>query len=80
MNKKVRSIEVDEDLLFYYLNLTLIDAELTKTDDYRAIMLNAFNQNKERYCKLFNSVDDGGVTFQLLDNAYLRKGYCENCN
>ncbi|PHS08103.1 MAG: hypothetical protein COA88_07355 [Kordia sp.] len=80
LEKKVRSISVDEDLLFYYLNMTLIDNELTKKADYRTIMLNAINMNKERYCKLFNSKDDGGVTFQLLDNEYLRKTYCENCN
>ncbi|WP_411894232.1 hypothetical protein [Winogradskyella sp. A2] len=80
LNNKARSIDVDEDLIFYYLNLTLINTELTKRDDYRAIMLNAYNQNKERYCNLFNSVDDGGVTFQLLDNEYLRNGYCENCD
>ena len=55
--------------------MTLIDKELTKNTDYRTIMLNAINMNKERYCMLFNSKDDGGVTFQLLDNEYLRKTY-----
>lgn len=79
LTNRARSIEVDEDLLFYYLNLTLINEELTKTDDYRAIMLNAINLNKERYCTLFNAVEDGGVTFQLLRNDYLRKSYCESC-
>jgi len=80
LEKKVRSISVDEDLLFYYLNMTLIDNELTKNMDYRTIMLNAINMDKKRYCKLFNAKEDGGVTFQLLDNEYLRKTYCENCN
>lgn len=79
LTNRARSIEVDEDLLFYYLNLTLINEELTKTDDYRAIMLNAINLNKERYCRLFNAIEDGGVTFQLLRNDYLRKSYCESC-
>ncbi len=80
LTNKARSIDVDEDLLFYYLNLTLIDKELTKTDDYRAIMLNAINLNKERYCKIFNAIEEGGVTFQLLQNDYLRNSYCESCN
>ena len=31
------------------------------------------------YCKLFNSIEKGGITFQLLDNEYLRDTYCENC-
>ena len=79
LTKKARSIDVDEDLLFYYLNLTLTDNELTKTDAYRAIMLNAINLNSKRYCKIFNAVENGGVTFQLLANDYLRRSYCESC-
>ncbi len=77
---KAKSIDVDEDLLFYYLHLTLINKELTQTDNYRTIMLNAINLNKSRYCNLFNSVDNDGVTFQLLEDQYLRDTYCENCN
>ncbi len=80
LTDKARQIDVNEDLLFYYLNLTLIDKNLTQTDDYRAIMLNAYNLNKKRYCEIFNAVEDGGVTFQLLEDEYLRSGYCENCN
>ncbi|MEM9680383.1 MAG: hypothetical protein AAF901_08675 [Bacteroidota bacterium] len=79
LTEKARSIDVDEDLLFYYLNLTLINEELTKTDDYRVIMLNASNLNIERYCKIFNAIEEGGVTFQLLRDDYLRASYCENC-
>ncbi|WP_372944359.1 hypothetical protein [Muriicola sp.] len=76
---RVKRIDVDEDLLFYYLNLTLVDKELTREDRYRTIMLNAINLNKDRYCELFNAPADGGVTFQLLENDYLRDTYCENC-
>ena len=80
LEAKARSIEINEDLLFYYLNLTLIDEELTEDENYRTIMLNAIALNKERFCKLFNSVERGGVTFQLLENEYLKNTYCENCN
>ena len=80
LSNKARQIEVDEDLLFYYLNLTLINKELTKTEAYRAIMLNAVNINKNRYCQLFDSPEKDGVTFQLLKDDYLRANYCENCN
>jgi len=79
LESKARSIDIDEDLLFYYLNLTLIDEELTHNSNYRTIMLNAINMNKERYCKLFNSIENGGVTFQLLEDEFLRDTYCENC-
>ncbi|MEJ2112687.1 MAG: hypothetical protein P8X62_02910 [Flavobacteriaceae bacterium] len=80
LENKVNTIEVGEDLLFYYLNLTIINRKLTNTTEYRTIMLNAFNMNQERYCKLFNPFGEGGVTFQLLEDEYLRNTYCENCN
>ncbi|WP_298238720.1 hypothetical protein [uncultured Algibacter sp.] len=79
LENKAKSIDINENLLFYYLNLTLINKELTKNEDYRTIMLNAINMNKTRFCKLFNAVEDGGVTFQLLEDEYLRETYCENC-
>ncbi|MFI1772851.1 hypothetical protein [Thalassobellus citreus] len=80
LENKARSIDINEDLLFYYLNLTLVNVDFTKDLNYKTIMLNAINMNKARYCKLFNAVEDGGVTFQLLENNYLRETYCENCN
>ena len=79
LDKKVREITIDEDLLFYYLNLTITNDYNVASDNYRTIMLNAINMNKERFCKLFNSNLEKGVTFQLLDNSYLKKTYCENC-
>ncbi len=80
LKDKAKSIDIDEDLLFYYLNLTLVDEQLTKSSDYRTIMLNAINMNQERFCQLFDPFGEGGVAFQLLDNEYLRETYCENCN
>jgi hypothetical protein len=79
LEMKVKSIDVDEDLLFYYLNLTLIDEKMTKRSDYRTIMLNAYNINPSRFCDIFEPFGQGGVTFQLLENEYLRETYCENC-
>ncbi len=79
LNDKAKTIAIDENLLFYYINLTIINNELTATDDYRTIMLNAFSMNKKRYCKLYNPFGEGGVTFQLLEDEYLRSYYCENC-
>ncbi|WGH75600.1 hypothetical protein P8625_00110 [Tenacibaculum tangerinum] len=79
LDKKARSITIDEDLLFYYINLTIINKKLTASSEYRTIMLNAITKNKDRFCKLFNPSLEGGVTFQLLEDAYLRKTYCENC-
>ena len=79
LDAKVRTITVDEDLLFYYLNLTITNTYNVASDNYRTIMLNAINMNQQRFCKLFNSSLNTGVTFQLLGNEYLREIYCENC-
>lgn len=79
LENKVTTIDVNEDLLFYYINLTITKDELTQSPDYRAMMLNAYNINPERYCQLFDPYGEGGVTFQLLKNDYLRNYYCENC-
>lgn len=80
LEDKAKSIDINENLLFYYLNLTLVDGKSIYNTDYRTIMLNAINMNKDRYCRLFNSIEKGGVTFQLLEYEYLRETYCENCN
>lgn len=79
LETKVKTIDINEDLLFYYLNLTIVDDKLTKRYDYRTVMLNAYNLNRSRFCALFNTYGKGGVTFQLLENEYLRKTYCETC-
>ena len=79
LEAKSRRIDIDEDLLFYYLNLTMINKQLTQDQDYRTVLLNAFNMNPERFCTLFNSIENGGVTFQLLEDEYLRTTYCESC-
>ena len=79
LENKVKQITVDEDLLFYYLNLTITDKNLTKTTAYKATILNALNMNPKRFCKIFNASLKGGVTFQLLENIELRALYCESC-
>ncbi|MCI2228815.1 hypothetical protein MC378_06515 [Polaribacter sp. MSW13] len=79
LDEKVRTITVDEDLLFYYLNLTITNKFNVASDNYRTIMLNAINMSTKRFCKLFNSSLNEGVTFQLLDNIYLNNTYCESC-
>jgi hypothetical protein len=72
-------IDVEEDLLFYYINLTIAQPKTTASKSYRAIMLNAINLNSERFCAIFKPFGKGGISFQLLDNDYLKKTYCENC-
>ncbi|WP_350292069.1 hypothetical protein [uncultured Croceitalea sp.] len=79
LQPKMKTVDVDENLLFYYLNLTLVNKEIIQNPEYRTIMLNAINLNKERFCRLFNASNEGGVTFQLLEDDYLHDTYCESC-
>jgi hypothetical protein len=80
LQKYVTNIHVEEDLIFYYLNLTMIDSKYTRQTKYRTIMLNSVNQNRDRFCRLFSTYGQGGISFQILDDGYLKKTYCENCN
>ena len=75
-----RKIDVDEELLFYYLNLTVINPKNTNSEAYRTTMLNAINLNQKRFCMLFDPFGKGGINFQLLRDEYLKSTYCENCN
>lgn len=80
LQPKMKTVAVDENLLFYYLNLTLVNKEIIQNPEYRTIMLNAINLNKDRFCRLFNASNEGGVTFQLLEDDYLHDTYCESCD
>ena len=75
-----KRIDVGEDLLFYYLNLTINNESIAKTYSYRLILLNAVNRNKARFCKMLNANSAGGVSFQLLDNDLVKRISCESCN
>jgi hypothetical protein len=80
LEPRTKSIEASEDLIFYYLGLTIFNPKYTAGPAYRATMLNAVNGNKSRFCQLFAPIPQGGITFQLLDDEYLKKTWCENCN
>lgn len=75
----MKGIDINEDLLFYYLNLTIVNNDAVKASGYKKILLNAVNVNRSRFCQLFGTYGQGGITFQLLENPSLKKMYCENC-
>jgi hypothetical protein len=79
LEKRVHKLDVDEDLLFYYLNLKLFNAESFGTNPVKKAALNAININGPRFCRFFNSLDKGGASFQLLRYNELRPLYCESC-
>lgn len=73
-----KEIDVNEDLVFYYLNLTILKDKYNTQPEYRKILLNAFNINNSRFCHLYDPIGKG-ITFQLLTKKYLKEIYCENC-
>lgn len=80
LSKRVFKVDTSEDLLFYYLKLTIRSPKKTQQADYKTFMFNAIDKNNQRFCDIFLPKSQGGVTFQLLRNESLRKIYCENCN
>lgn len=79
LTPRVNEINVHEDLLFLYINLTIIRDEIVKRPEYRTTLSNASVVNKERFCTIFKSALNGGITFQLLTDKYLKRSYCDIC-
>ncbi|MCB0395726.1 MAG: hypothetical protein KDD36_03680 [Flavobacteriales bacterium] len=79
LHEHVKDIDADDEPLFYYLNLTIIHPARTKHKIYRSIMLNAINNDRQRFCRLFDPNHQKGITFQLLGDEDLKRTYCENC-
>jgi hypothetical protein len=77
--KRVVSIDVNEDLLFYYLNLQFYKAVDDYKVTYKSEIENAISLNKARFCRFFNSINYGGASFQLLGNKSLWELHCEHC-
>jgi len=75
----ITKVDVDEDLLFYYINLTIFDNKIIKKASYKQILLNAIDINQKRFCKMFNAANNGGVSFQLLRFKILKTNYCQSC-
>lgn len=80
LEPRIKALDASEDLLFFYINLTMYDRKNTGSSGYRAFVLNAINSNKGRFCHLFDPVPQGGISFQMLDDPFLKKTWCENCN
>lgn len=76
----IGKVDTDEDLLFYYINLTVANEKTVKERSYKKIILNAVDLNEQRFCKIFDSALQGGVSFQLLDIPVLKENFCESCN
>jgi outer membrane protein OmpA-like peptidoglycan-associated protein len=80
LTPRLKDINVPADVLFFYLSLTVYSPKNTSSSNYRAIMLNAVNIDRNRFCHIFDPIPRDGVSFQLLEDPVLKKTWCENCN
>ena len=80
LEPRVGKIDVNEDLLFYYINLQLFYADKFQEPLTKTAVLNAIAINPKRFCRFFNAIGNGGSSFQLLDMPHLRGIYCESCS
>ncbi|RXK58790.1 hypothetical protein ESA94_15480 [Lacibacter luteus] len=76
---RVANLNVNENLLFYFINLSFYYPNRYKNDVFKAALLNALNLNSERYCDFFKPNHKGGASFQLLEESIFKTYYCENC-
>ena len=76
---RIGSVNVSEDLLFYYLNLLFFQPGKYKSDEFMKATLNAINLNIKRFCTFFNPIHKGGASMQLLEYNELKKIYCSEC-
>ncbi len=68
-----------DDLLFYYLELTLHRNYFKTEPNYKKYVDHAISIDGDRYCQFFSSNTTGGISFQLLDNKELMKIHCAHC-
>lgn len=77
---RIRGGNYSEDILFYYLKLTVGNPKKHSKSTYSSLIEKAIDLNKIRYCNLFLPKPQGGLTFQLKEYPILKKTYCNFCN
>lgn len=76
---RIDKIDVSEDLVFYYVNLSFFSSASYDSEEFRKAALNAINLNNKRFCNFFLPNDKGGASMQLLGYGVMKKMYCEAC-
>jgi hypothetical protein len=80
VTERLDKIDVDENLLFYYVNLMFFEKDANSDPDFVKAVENATSINKKRFCDFFNSTQIGGAGFALFEDKYLKGMYCKYCN
>lgn len=76
----VRKDFPDEDLLFYYVSLTISESHINRQRWYEDLLEIAYQINPERFCNLFLPVSDPrSVGISLLFQENLKELFCTYC-
>lgn len=79
VSTRIDKLDIDEDLLFYFLNLEFYNPAQFKSVLFQKGVLNAININRSRFCRFFTPADQNGASIQLLEYSPLKKIYCGYC-
>lgn len=81
LRPRARQESASTDLLFQYLNIVMVKPDPKLRDAaFIRIMNTAIERDLQRYCKLFDPLPRGGLTFQLLNDPRLKERFCEVCS
>ena len=70
---------VSGKLLDCYLRLTIANPRKLNNSKYMRLLMRTIDEHREVFCNLFLPVNQGGYTFQLLENTKLADLYCYSC-
>jgi hypothetical protein len=70
----------DEEILFYYINITIAESPNVSARWYRDMLLRAHRINPRRFCNIFEPlIKEGAQGLSLLFNESLKELYCTHC-
>jgi hypothetical protein len=76
VESRFKQNNANEELVFYYLNLLFFESQ---NQAYQKVIKKAASMNSKRFCHLFDSINEGGASFQLLENKMMKDEYCRIC-
>lgn len=79
MQPVIENEDIPEELLFFYLNITLPYERYYKQGYYNNLVERAKAADKRRFCNFFRSSNAGGISFQVLQEKKLKDLFCSSC-
>lgn len=81
LRPRARKENASSDILFTYLGYALVQPDLLlKDSDFLRLIERVIVRDNARFCRLFAPLPQGGLSFQLLDNALYKSRFCDVCS